>query len=59
MAWAYESDGGGWFEGPREIIQPKTHYIVNADKRIDCKSRSEAIKLARKLNKEESLVEKS
>ena len=52
LMWKYESDGGGWWQGSVRISQPKTHYITNGVERIDCDSKSQAIKLMNKKNKE-------
>lgn len=49
-----ESDGGGWYEGDRHIIQPKTYYVADRDggEPAECASWAEAKALALKMNQE-------
>ena len=49
--WNHESDGGGW----GDVSQPKTHYVTDGiETRIDCDTASQARRLAKKLNEEET-----
>jgi len=49
----WESDGGGWWERDRHIIQPRTYYVIDreTDERIDCQTKAEARDLAASLNR--------